>query len=127
MRLPIPQFTYILETNASVSKALFKSLSKELRMFRSSLGSALGGRREHALKLAVFDFKPHEKASLEKVANVFAKSHKMNIKYLPVKLSKETAALAAGCEVTDLSDFDIRYIYLTVVLLILTVRVRLCQ
>ncbi|KAH6577205.1 hypothetical protein BASA50_006563 [Batrachochytrium salamandrivorans] len=107
MRISVLTFRQILRTNESINTALLKSISRELRNFRISLGQALHVVDEASITMSVFDFKQHEAASFECAIEQFRQSRTINVKYLSVKLTDETVSLAAGSQIVCVFVNDI--------------------
>lgn len=97
-QISIPAFRQTMRQNSSVNDAVLRSLSKELQAFRVSLGNTKASVIDERPTMTVFDFKPHERVAFEAAVTSFGSKSPL-VRYLPVKLSADTASLAANSQV----------------------------
>ena len=87
-------FQQLLETHASMGKALLASLSEHLSRETGVVARLLSRDLDPRPKMAFFDSKPYMKAPFDD-----ANENRYNIRYYEARLSVNTASLAAGCQV----------------------------
>ncbi|KAK5670441.1 hypothetical protein QVD99_003125 [Batrachochytrium dendrobatidis] len=107
MCIDITALKEIMHSSESVNATISKSLAEGPKKFRPSLGVAPCAVNAPDATITVFDFKSHETASFEAAVNRFKQDRDFDIKYLSVKLSVETAPLAAGSQIVCIFVNDV--------------------